>query len=72
MYKRQTPIRGADFPDRAASLAFACERLQLLGEVLATSHVIEHAAVPVEARVVTLTADAQDIITDFARAVLAS
>jgi hypothetical protein len=66
------PIRGADFPDRAASFMFACERLQVLGEVLATSHVIEHASVPVEARVVTLTADAQGIITNFARAVLAS
>jgi hypothetical protein len=42
----------------------------VLGEVLATSHVIEHASVPVEARVVTLTADAQGIITDFASVVL--
>jgi phage baseplate assembly protein gpV len=66
-----TPIRGADFPDRAASFQYACERLRVLGEVLATSHVIEHASVPVEARVVTLEADAQGIITDFARAVLA-
>ena len=63
-------IRGADFPDRAASFKFACERLLVLGEVAATSHVIEHAFVPVEARVVTLTADAQGNVIDFARAVL--
>ena len=49
LLEAMTPIRGAGFPDRAASLAFACERLQLLGEVMATSHVIEHAFVPVEA-----------------------
>ena len=65
------PIRVADFPDRDSSFKYACERLLVLSEVLATSHVVEHAAVPVEARVVTLTADAQGVIADFARAVLA-
>jgi hypothetical protein len=71
LLEAMAPIRGADFPDRAALFKYACERLQLLGEVVATSHVIEHASVPIEARVVTLTADAQGVITDFARAVLA-
>jgi hypothetical protein len=66
------PIRGSDFGDRAASFKFECDRLQVLGEVLATSHVIEHASVLVKARVVTLPADAQGIVIDFARAVLAS
>jgi hypothetical protein len=72
LLEAMAPIRGADFPDRAASFKYACERLQVLGEVLETSHVIEHASVPVEARVVTLTADAQGIVIDFARAVLTS
>ena len=63
------PIRVADFPDRDSLFKCACERLLVLSQVLATSHVIEHAFVPVEARVVALTADAQGIITDFARAV---
>ena len=70
LLEAMAPIRGADFRDRVASFQYACERLQLLSEVLATSHVIEHAAVPVKARVVTLTADAQGIVIDFARAVL--
>ena len=72
LLEAMAPIGWADFPDRAASLKFACERLQVLGEVLATSHVIEHASVLVKARVVTLTADAQDNIIDFARAVFAT
>ena len=58
--------------ERATSIKFACERLRVLGQVLAASHVIEHASVLVKARVVTLTADAQDIIIDFARAVFAT
>ena len=61
------PIRAADFSDLAASLKFACERLRVLGKVLARSHVIEHASAPVlNERVGTLTADAQRIVTDFA------
>jgi hypothetical protein len=71
LLEAMAPIRGADFRDRAASFKFACERLQLLGEVLATSHVIEHASVlTVKARVLALTADAQGIVVDFARDVL--
>ena len=58
--------------DRATSFKFACERLRVFGQVLAASHVIGHASVLVKARVVTLTADAQDNIIDFARAVFAS
>jgi hypothetical protein len=74
LLEAMAPIRGADFRDRAASFKFACDRLQVLGEVLATSHVIEHAPelVVLKARFVSLTADAQGIITDFARVVLAS
>ena len=72
LLEAMAPIRGADFRDRAAWFKFACTRLLVLGKVLATSHVIEHASVPVEARVVTLKADAQGIVIDFARAVLAS
>ena len=73
LLEAMAPIRGADFPDRAASFKYACERLRVLGEVLAASHVIEHASVlTVKARVVALTADAQGIVTDFARAVLTS
>jgi hypothetical protein len=71
LLEAMAPIRAADFPDRAASFKVACTRLRVLGEVLATSHVIEYASVPIKARVVTLTADAQGVITDFARAVLA-
>ena len=72
LLEAMTPIRGTDFRDLAASFKCACERLRVLGQVVAASHVIEHAFVLVEARVVTLTADAQDIIIDFARAVFAS
>ena len=72
LLEAMAPIRGADFRDLAASFKYACGRLQVIGDVLATSHVIEHASVLVEARVGTLTADAQDIIIDFARAVFGS
>ena len=73
LLEAMAPIRAADFPDRAASFKVACTRLQVLGEVVATSHVIEHASsVLVKERVLTLTADAQGIIVDLARAVLAS
>ena len=41
LLEAMAPIRGADFTDRAASFKYACEHLQLLGEVLAASHVIE-------------------------------
>ena len=72
LLEAMAPIRAADFLDRAASFMVACMRLRVLGEVLAARHVIEHASVlTVKARVVTLTADAQGVITDFARAVLA-
>ncbi len=73
LLEAMAPIRVAKFPDRAASFKVACERLQLLGDVLATSHLIEHESVPiVKARVLTLTAGAQGIVVDFALAVLAS
>ena len=72
LLEAMAPIRGAAFSDRAAVFKCACERLRVLGKVLATSHVIEHASfVELEARVGALTADAQGIVTDFARAVLA-
>ena len=53
-----------DFPDQAASLKFACERLQLIEAVLCSTHVIEDA--PQLARVRALKSDAQDIIVTFA------
>ena len=58
------PIEVADFPDRAASLKFACERLQLIEAVLASTHVIEDA--PQLARVRVLKTDAQGIVVTFA------
>lgn len=60
------PIREADFHAWAASLKFACERLQLIEGVLATSHVIEYApALEMEMEVALgLKADAQGIVTD--------
>jgi hypothetical protein len=66
LLEAMAPIKRADFRVWAALLAFACERLQLLCDVLATSHVIEHAPElgVLQARVVTLTADAQGIITE--------
>ena len=60
------PIEVADFPDQAASLKFACERLQLIETVLSSTHVIEDA--PQLARVRDLQTDAQDIIVTFAGA----
>ena len=59
-------------PEGAASFKYACARLQLLGQVRAASHAIEHASVPVGPRVVTLAADAHGIIADFASVALAS
>ena len=59
----------ADFPDQAASLKFACERLQLIEAVLSSKHVIEDALQ--HARVRDLQTDAQDIIVRFARDMLA-
>jgi hypothetical protein len=63
-------IHEAGFPDRAASLKFAVERLQQIEVVLASTHVIEDAAVPLKARVLTLTADAQGVFVDLTRDVL--
>ena len=57
------PIEVADFPDRAASLKFACERLQLIETVLSSTHVIEDA--PLLARVNGRKTDAQGIIVSF-------
>ena len=58
------PIEVTDFPDQAASLKFACERLQLIEAVLASTHVIEDA--PQLARVRVLKTDAQGIVVTFA------
>ena len=63
------PIEVADFPDQAASLKFACDRLQHIETVLSSTHVIEDA--PQLARVRDLQTDAQDIIVRFARDMLA-
>ena len=60
------PIEVADFPDQAASLKFACDRLQHIETVLSSTHVIEDA--PQLARVRDLQTDAQDIIVTFAGA----
>ena len=60
------PIEVADFPDRAASLKFACERLQLIAAVLASTHVIEDA--PQLASVRDLQTDAQGVVVSFAHA----
>ena len=61
------PIQEADFPDRAASLQFAGQRLQLIEAVLASPHVIEdaspHASVRDLQRVQT---DAQGVFVNFA------
>ena len=54
------PIEVTDFPDQAASLKFACERLQLIEAELFSTHVIEDA--PQLTRVRDLQTDAQDII----------
>ena len=59
------PIHEADFPDWAVSLQFACERLQLIAVVLASTHVIKDA--PQLASVNALKTDAQDIVAKFAR-----
>ena len=58
------PIEVTDFPDQAASLKFACERLQLIEAVLFSTHVIEDA--PQLTRVRDLHTDAQGIIVTFA------
>ena len=63
------PIEVADFPDQAASLKFACERLQLIEAVLSSTHVIEDA--PQLASVRDLQTDAQGIIVSFAGDMLA-
>ncbi len=63
------PIEEADFPDRAASLKLAGERLQLIEVVLASQHVIEDA--PQLASEGALKSDAQGVVANFARDVLA-
>ena len=67
------PIEVDHFPDQAASLKFACERLQLIEAVLASTestHVIVDAS-PL-ARVRALQTDAQDIVVICSRDILAS
>lgn len=61
------PIREEDSPDRVASFKFACDRLQLLGKVLTTSHVKTYASTRAKARALDLKTDAHGIITNFAR-----
>mgnify|MGYP001284894301 CR=1 FL=1 len=63
------PIREPDSRDRAASLKFACDRLQLIEVVLATKHAIEDA--PPLARVRDLQTDAQGVVVTFAGDMLA-
>ena len=60
------PIEVTDFPAQAASLKFACDRIQHIETVLSSTHVIEDA--PQLARVRDLQTDAQDIIVTFAGA----
>ena len=62
------PIREPDSRDRAASLKFACQRLQLIEVALAMKHAIEDA--PPLARVNALQTDAQGIVVIFARDML--
>ena len=62
-------IQETDFPDRAASLKFACGRLQLIEVVLASTYVIE--AAPPLASVNALKIDAQGIVVSFASEMLA-
>ena len=64
------PIREPDSRDRAASLSFACGRLQLIEVVLAMKHAIEDA--PPLANAGALKTDAQDIVVTFASDWLAS
>ena len=64
------PIREPDSPDRAASLKFACGRLELIEVVLASTHAIEDA--PPLANAGALKTDAQDIVVTFASDWLAS
>ena len=63
------PIREAEFPDRAASLKLAGERLQQIEVVLASTLVIEDA--PPLASVNALKTDAQGIFGSFASEMLA-
>ena len=62
------PIREPDSRDRAASLKFACGRLQLIEVVLAMKHAIGDA--PPLARAKALQTDAQDVVVIFARDML--
>ena len=70
------PIQEADFPDRAASLQFAAQRLQLIETVLASPHIIEGAS-PLASvrdlqRVQRLQTDAQGFLVNFASDMLAN
>jgi hypothetical protein len=58
------PIQEAEFADWAASLQFACGRLQLIEAVLASPHVIEDAPQLVSVR--DLHTDAQGVFVNFA------
>ena len=58
------PIQEADFPDRAASLQFAGQRLQLIEAVLTSPHVIEDASPLASVR--DLQTDAQGVFINFA------
>ena len=59
------PIQEADFPDRAASLKFAGERLQLIEFLLAMKHINEDA--PLLASMEARKADMQGVFVNFAR-----
>ena len=64
------PIEVADFPDWAALLKFACDRLQLIETVLAMNYAIEEA--PPLTNTGALQTDAQGIIVSFAGDMLAT
>ncbi len=63
------PIREADVRDRMLSLKLACKRLQFIEVALAVKHAIEDA--PPLANVGALQTDAQGIVVNFARDMLA-
>ena len=68
IFEATAPIQEPDSRDRAASLKFACGRLQLIETVLAMKHAIEDA--PPLANAGALQTDAQDIVVIFARDML--
>ena len=69
LLEAMAPIQEADFPDRAASLQFAGQRLQFIETVLASPHVIEDS--PLLASVRALQTDAQGVFVNFAGDMLA-